>query len=64
VSKKLDMTGIAVGTPIIAAKETTDSPTATWAAAAGVEVSATPTGWLEVQAGTGGTTTGYIPYWA
>jgi hypothetical protein len=60
VPVKLDMAGITPGSPIIKAKFTTDNPTSDWAASAGIEVSNTPIGFLEVQAGTSGTLVGYI----
>ena len=61
MSGAIDLTGIAAGAPSAKANATSDTPVATWGAAAGNEVSAAPAGWLEVLIGG---VSRYIPFWA
>lgn len=57
----VDLSAIGAGNPLLKIVATSDTPTATWGAAVGNEVSTAPTGWMEILIGE---TPYYIPYWA
>lgn len=57
----VDVRDVAAGSPSLYITATTDSPSASWGASAGVEVSVAPSGWMEIRVGTD---VRYIPFWA
>lgn len=60
VSKLLDLSSIAAGSPVIKFTSTTDTPVVVFDGAGTVFISAAPAGYLEVQ---DGSNTRYIPFW-
>ena len=60
MSKKIDLSGIGAGNPLLKVVATTDVPVAAWNTDPGYEVTTAPTGWIEMLIGA---TPIYVPYW-